>query len=338
MRDVSNKEIRENDAIATIKFKEDISKDIINEIDNIISKNYDKNSRFIIKIDTNTYKGDMACLSGYAWKVVEEINKKKLGKYITKYLLYNPDTDEEEDFLEEIEGAEIKYIIHINREELYSFLREIYSRYDENLFSGLNIIYMCIDGKFSTFSISSKESNSFLKVYDIDKIIDYLLINNINEFVLCNNKLYPFFSVEEYKVIKKIYIFSKIFGVDLINYYGIGKDFGIQCFYYDDGNVATKIPVINKEGKYECLDIIFNNKDIYKFIESAKEVFKEEINGVMLIKNKSIRIKNIKDIIKKCYALDKDKNFKVFEIFDDNYIKINDLIEYDMKNLKDFDN
>ena len=189
------KEIRENDAIATIEFKYGTSDKIINEIDNIISTHYDQFCEFIIKINKNKYKGDMACLSAFAWDAIKEINNKKLGKYITKYLLYNPDTDEEEDFLEEIEGAEIKTIIHINREALYSYLRELYSRYDENLFSGLNIIYMCIDGKFSTFSISSKDSNSSLKVYDIDKIIDYLLINNINEFVLCKNKLYPFFSV-----------------------------------------------------------------------------------------------------------------------------------------------
>ena len=119
-----DKDIRENDAIATIEFKYGTSDKIINEIDNIISTHYDQFCEFIIKINKNKYKGDMACLSAFAWDAIKEINNKKLGKYITKYLLYNPDTDEEEDFLEEIEGAEIKTIIHINREELYSFLRE----------------------------------------------------------------------------------------------------------------------------------------------------------------------------------------------------------------------
>ena len=102
MRNVMDKEIRENDAIATIEFEEGLSEDIIKEVDSILSKNYDQVSRYIMKVNKNLYKGDMACLSSHSFDIVDELNNKKLNKTIKKYLLFNPDTNEEEDFLEDL--------------------------------------------------------------------------------------------------------------------------------------------------------------------------------------------------------------------------------------------
>ena len=102
MNNVMDKDIRENDAIATIEFKEGLSSDIIDEIDNVISKNYDKNCEFIIKINKNEYKGDMACLSAFSSKIFKELDNKKLWDKIIKFDLYNSETDEYEDVIEGI--------------------------------------------------------------------------------------------------------------------------------------------------------------------------------------------------------------------------------------------
>ena len=74
---------------------------IINLIDYIISKNYDKRCRYIIKIDKNTYKGDMACLSAFGNDVVDNLKKNKLMNKIKLYNIYNKKTNELEDFLED---------------------------------------------------------------------------------------------------------------------------------------------------------------------------------------------------------------------------------------------
>lgn len=97
----AKKLIKDDDAIATIKFKDGISEEQINIIDKIISKNYDKECEYIVKIDKNTYKGDMACLSVLAWDNVEELKAKGYNLLISKYILYNKRTDETEDFTEE---------------------------------------------------------------------------------------------------------------------------------------------------------------------------------------------------------------------------------------------
>lgn len=97
----AKKIIKDDDAIATIKFKDGISEEQLNKIDKIISKNYDKECDYIIKIDRNTYKGDMACLSVLAWDNVEELKEKGYNLLISKYILYNKRTDETEDFTEE---------------------------------------------------------------------------------------------------------------------------------------------------------------------------------------------------------------------------------------------
>ena len=97
----AKKTIKDDDAIATIKFKDGISEEQINIIDKIISKNYDKECEYIVKIDKNTYKGDMACLSILAWDNVEELKAKGYNLLISRYILYNKKTDEMEDFTEE---------------------------------------------------------------------------------------------------------------------------------------------------------------------------------------------------------------------------------------------
>ncbi len=101
MTNVMDKIIKEDDAIATIKFKEGISEEQAQKIDNIISKNYDQECRYIMKIDRNTYKGDMACLSVLAWDNVEELHKVGLSDSIKEYTLFNKRTNEYEDFIEE---------------------------------------------------------------------------------------------------------------------------------------------------------------------------------------------------------------------------------------------
>ena len=101
MENITNKIIKEDDAIATIEFKEGLSEDIINKIDEVISKNYDQECEYIIKIDNNHYKGDMACLSALAWDVIEELKYNKYFDYISSYMIYNKTTDELEDFLED---------------------------------------------------------------------------------------------------------------------------------------------------------------------------------------------------------------------------------------------
>ena len=102
MLNVMDKIIKEDDAIATIEFKEGLPTEALNKIDSIISKNYDKECKYIIKIDKNTYKGDMACLSVLAWDNVDELKKLKLNSYITKYILYNKKTNEIENFIKEL--------------------------------------------------------------------------------------------------------------------------------------------------------------------------------------------------------------------------------------------
>ena len=100
MNNIMDKDIRENDAIATIEFKYGTSDKIINEIDNIISTHYDQFCEFIIKINKNKYKGDMACLSAYSSKIYKELENEDLWKYIIKFDLYNSETDEYEDVIE----------------------------------------------------------------------------------------------------------------------------------------------------------------------------------------------------------------------------------------------
>ena len=102
MLNVANKIIKEDDAIATIKFKDGISEEKANLIDSIISKNYDQECDFIIKLDRNHYKGDMACLSILAWDNVEELKNKGYNSLIEKYVLYNKRTNETEDFIGEL--------------------------------------------------------------------------------------------------------------------------------------------------------------------------------------------------------------------------------------------
>lgn len=101
MKNVMDKIIREDDAIATIKFKEGISEEQAKKIDSIISKNYDQECRYIMKVNRNTYKGDMACLSVLAWDNVEALNKEGLSSNIKEYMLFNKRTNEYEDFIEE---------------------------------------------------------------------------------------------------------------------------------------------------------------------------------------------------------------------------------------------
>ena len=101
MLNVMDKIIKDDDAIATIKFKDGISEEEAQRIDNIISKNYDQKCRYIIKIDRNTYKGDMACLSGFGNYVIKDLNKANLKNDIELYEIYNKRTDELEDFLED---------------------------------------------------------------------------------------------------------------------------------------------------------------------------------------------------------------------------------------------
>lgn len=89
--------IRENDAICKIEFIESATKEIIDKIDEIISKNYDV--EYIMKIDTNNYKGDMGCLSVLGAENIDELKKNDFFKYLLKYDLYNPSTDEREDWV-----------------------------------------------------------------------------------------------------------------------------------------------------------------------------------------------------------------------------------------------
>ena len=96
-----NKIIEEDDAIATIEFKSGTPNNIVNEIDNIISQNYDQRCEYIVKINKNQYKGDMACLSGLGNLVIRDLNKAGLKSYIMLYKIYNKRTDELEDFLED---------------------------------------------------------------------------------------------------------------------------------------------------------------------------------------------------------------------------------------------
>ena len=98
---MNNKITKENDAIATIEFKDGLSDNVINKIDDIISKNYDKECEYIIKLDKNHYKGDMACLSGLANHVINDLKLNKYYDYITSYKIYNKATDELEDFMED---------------------------------------------------------------------------------------------------------------------------------------------------------------------------------------------------------------------------------------------
>ena len=101
MTNVMDKIIREDDAIATIKFRDGISEEQAQKIDSIISKNYDQKCRYIMKIDRNTYKGDMACLSGFGNNVIKDLSNAQLKDNITLYEIYNKRTDELEDFLED---------------------------------------------------------------------------------------------------------------------------------------------------------------------------------------------------------------------------------------------
>lgn len=101
MRNVMDKIIKEDDAIATIKFKDGISEEIISKIDNIISKNYDQECEYIMKLDKNHYKGDMACLSALAWDNVDELKEKGLNSLIDDYELYNKRTNQIENFKKE---------------------------------------------------------------------------------------------------------------------------------------------------------------------------------------------------------------------------------------------
>lgn len=101
MSDIKDKIIREDDAIATIEFRDGISEDIAKRIDKIISKNYDQECDFIIKLDRNHYKGDMACLSGLGNHVLKDLNLAGLKNVITVYEIYNERTDEHENFLED---------------------------------------------------------------------------------------------------------------------------------------------------------------------------------------------------------------------------------------------
>jgi len=94
------KKVKDDDAVATIKFKEGVTEDQINKIDSIISKNYDQECEYIIKIDKNTYKGDMACLSGLGNHVLKALELSGLKHYINEYTIYNKRTNELEDFLE----------------------------------------------------------------------------------------------------------------------------------------------------------------------------------------------------------------------------------------------
>lgn len=101
MTNVMDKIIKDDDAIATIKFKDGISEEQAQKIDSIISKNYDQKCRYIVKINRNTYKGDMACLSGFGNNVIKDLNIANLKNYISQYEIYNKNTDELEDFLED---------------------------------------------------------------------------------------------------------------------------------------------------------------------------------------------------------------------------------------------
>ena len=101
MTNVMDKIIREDDAIATIKFRDGISEEQAQKIDSIISKNYDQKCRYIMKIDRNTYKGDMACLSGFGNGVIKDLSNAKLKDSVVLYEIYNKRTDELEDFLED---------------------------------------------------------------------------------------------------------------------------------------------------------------------------------------------------------------------------------------------
>ena len=94
--------VRDDDAIATIEFKKGITEEQAQKIDKIISKNYDKECQFIKRVDRNTYKGDMACLSVLAWDNIEELCKYQLNSLIVKYSLYNKRTNEREDFSKEL--------------------------------------------------------------------------------------------------------------------------------------------------------------------------------------------------------------------------------------------
>ena len=96
----AKKIIKDDDAIATIKFKVGTAEDLINKIDNLISKYYDQECEYIIKIDKNTYKGDMACLSGLGNHVIKALETSGLKNYIIEYTIYNKRTNELEDFLE----------------------------------------------------------------------------------------------------------------------------------------------------------------------------------------------------------------------------------------------
>ena len=75
--------------------------DEFNKIDNIISKNYDQECEYIIKLDKNHYKGDMACLSALGNHVLSGLKSFNLDKYIKIYNIYNKATNDFEDFLED---------------------------------------------------------------------------------------------------------------------------------------------------------------------------------------------------------------------------------------------
>ena len=97
-----NKIVSDDEAIATIEFKKGISEEQAIKIDKIISKNYNQDCQYIMKINRNTYKGDMACLSVLAWDNIEDLCNNKLNSLIEKYSLYNKKTNEYEDFIEEL--------------------------------------------------------------------------------------------------------------------------------------------------------------------------------------------------------------------------------------------
>lgn len=103
MTNVMDKIIREDDAIATIKFRDGISEEQAQKIDSIISKNYDQKCRYIMKIDRNTYKGDMACLSAFSDDVYNGLHENNLWSFISNFDLYNNRTEEYEDVVEGID-------------------------------------------------------------------------------------------------------------------------------------------------------------------------------------------------------------------------------------------
>lgn len=87
---MNNKIIKEDDAIATIKYIDKINiKDKI-KLDNLINKYYENDDcEYILQLDTYNYKGDIMCLCSMGNDLVELFNKDNFISKIKDYTVYD---------------------------------------------------------------------------------------------------------------------------------------------------------------------------------------------------------------------------------------------------------